>query len=145
MEKIRQDKILNVPNALTMLRFALMPFFVWQFFSGHMAAALGIYVTVQLTDMLDGLIARRFHLVTNFEEALLVAGGAVALHRGIVVHAKHIGKVATVAFALAIVLSFLSAQPWDRIAMGLAVVLTLGALVFYTADMLGPLRAAKRK
>ena len=41
-------------------------------------------------------------------------------------------------------LSFLSAQPWDRIAMGLAVVLTLGALVFYTADMLGPLRAAKR-
>ena len=66
MEKIRQDKILNVPNALTMLRFALMPFFVWQFFSGHMTAALGIYVTVQLTDMLDGLIARRFHLVTNF-------------------------------------------------------------------------------
>ena len=180
MQKIRQDKILNVPNALTMLRFALMPFFVWQFFSGHMAAALGIYVTVQLTDMLDGLIARRFHLVTNFgklmdpladklmlltvlvcfgidgrvpwwiialvvfKEALLVAGGAVALHRGIVVHAKHIGKVATVAFALAIVLSFLSAQPWDRIAMGLAVVLSLGALVFYTADMLGPLRAAKR-
>ncbi len=47
MEKIRQDKILNVPNALTMLRFALMPFFVWQFFSGHMAAAFFIYVAVQ--------------------------------------------------------------------------------------------------
>ena len=180
MEKIRQEKILNVPNALTILRFVLMPFFVWQFFKGNTTTAFVIYVIVQLTDMLDGFIARRCHLVTNFgklmdpladklmlltvlicfgvdgrvswwiialvlvKEASLVVGGAVALHRGIVVHAKHIGKGATVVFALAIVSSFLSWNPVDVWLMYAAVALTLSALVFYAVDMLGPLRAAKR-
>ncbi len=180
VEKIRQEKILNVPNALTILRFVLLPFFVWQFFRGHTTTAFIIYIVVQLTDMLDGLIARKCNLVTNFgklmdpladklmlltvlicfgidgrvpwwiialvlvKEAALVVGGAVALHRGIVVHAKHIGKVATVVFALSIVLNFMSMSPLDRYVLYAAVALTLSALVFYAADMLGPLREAKK-
>lgn len=66
MEKIKREKILNVPNLLTMLRIVLVPFFIWQYMRDNKLAALTIFLIVQLTDLLDGMIARHYHLVTNF-------------------------------------------------------------------------------
>jgi CDP-diacylglycerol--glycerol-3-phosphate 3-phosphatidyltransferase len=66
VERIKQDKILNVPNVLTMARIAALPFVIWRFVAGDRVGALVLYVLVVLTDLLDGYIARRYHKITNF-------------------------------------------------------------------------------
>ena len=61
---------MNLPNKLTMLRVIMVPFFVafllltpehpmfkW--------IAFGLFVIASLTDLLDGYIARKYHLITN--------------------------------------------------------------------------------
>lgn len=63
--------MMNLPNKLTMLRILLIPFFVvFMLISPGEAAyrwiALGIFITASLTDLLDGKIARKYGLVTNF-------------------------------------------------------------------------------
>ena len=63
---------MNLPNKLTVLRVILIPFFVIALmaFGGsvrmlrYLAAA--IFIVASLTDLLDGKIARRYNLVTNF-------------------------------------------------------------------------------
>ena len=61
---------MNTPNKLTMLRVILIPFFV-VFLLGNFGTwskwvALAIFIVASLTDMLDGYLARRDNLVTNF-------------------------------------------------------------------------------
>ena len=62
---------MNLPNKLTILRVILIPFFVvFRLFDITGAAdkwiALVIFCVASLTDMLDGKIARKYNLVTNF-------------------------------------------------------------------------------
>ena len=63
---------MNLPNKLTMLRIILVPFFVlFMLLSGdiflhHNLVALAIFGIASYTDHLDGKIARRDHLITNF-------------------------------------------------------------------------------
>ena len=64
---------MNLPNKLTILRVILIPFFVvFMLFDITGAAdkwiALVIFCVASLTDMLDGKIARKYNLVTNFGE-----------------------------------------------------------------------------
>lgn len=66
MDKIKQEKIWNVPNVLTLARIAALPFVVWRFMEGDRYGALAIYVLVVLTDVVDGFIARRYDKITNF-------------------------------------------------------------------------------
>ena len=64
---------MNLPNKLTVVRVLMIPFFVWFMLpslGGEMAAskwiALAIFCIASLTDLLDGKIARKYNLVTNF-------------------------------------------------------------------------------
>lgn len=62
---------MNLPNKLTVLRVILIPFFVFflmaPYFPGYgNYIAVAIFIVASLTDMLDGKIARKYHLVTNF-------------------------------------------------------------------------------
>ncbi len=70
---------MNVPNKLTVFRVILIVPFVllmlggqagWPIFAGIAAytdyIALAIFVIASLTDLLDGKIARKYNLVTNF-------------------------------------------------------------------------------
>lgn len=62
---------MNMPNKLTCVRIIMIPFFVF-FMLADVAGsagkwiALGIFVVASLTDTLDGYLARRDNLVTNF-------------------------------------------------------------------------------
>ena len=61
---------MNLPNKLTMFRVILIPFFV-MFMLVDITLydkwiALGIFIVASLTDLLDGKIARKYNLVTNF-------------------------------------------------------------------------------
>lgn len=62
---------LNLPNRLTLLRVALVPLYLlllW-FSQGSLALsvlALAVFAAASLTDLFDGRIARKRHLITNF-------------------------------------------------------------------------------
>ena len=76
MEEKKKAKALNLPNALSLLRMALVPFFVWSVLAMDMTTLWGrlvpaiIFAVTSLTDCLDGQIARRCNLVTNFGKFL---------------------------------------------------------------------------
>jgi len=59
---------MNIPNVLSCLRFALIPLFMWRYLTAETPAqfwaAVGIIALSCLTDVLDGIIARRFHMET---------------------------------------------------------------------------------
>lgn len=61
---------MNLPNKLTILRVILVPVFVvflMMDITGHDKwIALSIFIIASLTDMLDGKIARKYNLITNF-------------------------------------------------------------------------------
>jgi len=53
-----RSRILTVPNQLTFLRLAFLPFFIIAIEYDHYALALGILVAGGVSDGLDGLLAR---------------------------------------------------------------------------------------
>lgn len=173
LRKLFSD-VWNVPNVLTMLRLALIPVFVALHSRGAMYPALAVFCIASLTDALDGIIARKYHLITSFgklmdpladklmvctalicqgcigvfpwaaiiivaiKEAVMIFGGAYMLKRGIVVYANHLGKIATVSFISALILSFFHASfstmelPVDRIVLWISVGMALLALADYS-------------
>jgi cardiolipin synthase (CMP-forming) len=54
-------RILTVPNQLTFLRLAFLPFFIIAIKYEHYAVALGILVLAGFSDGLDGLLARNLN------------------------------------------------------------------------------------
>lgn len=66
----RKNKNLNVPNALTVLRILLIIPFVWLFVENKIIPAAVVLVVSGLTDMFDGMIARRFHQFTELGQML---------------------------------------------------------------------------
>lgn len=61
---------MNLPNKLTLMRIILVPFFVAflliDSMPHHYLIALVIFIIASLTDMLDGKIARKNNMVTDF-------------------------------------------------------------------------------
>ena len=63
---------MNLPNKLTVLRVIMIPFFVFFLLlegganSTWRYVAAAIFIVASLTDLLDGKIARKYNLVTNF-------------------------------------------------------------------------------
>lgn len=62
---------MNLPNKLTVLRVIMVPFFVFFMLTDVSGAngkwiALALFVVASLTDFLDGKLARKYNLVTNF-------------------------------------------------------------------------------
>ena len=60
---------MNLPNKLTLLRIILTPIFMAVLYMGFPGAnwvALAIFIIASFTDLLDGKIARKYNLVTDF-------------------------------------------------------------------------------
>ena len=160
MEHIKQDQIINIPNALTVVRILLLPVVVWRFMIGD------------ATDALDGIIARKFNQITALgklldpladklslvtllglfvsdgqiplwvlsiilvKEVTMVIGGGVALKRGVVVYALPIGKVTTVVFVLSIIARFLALTQIADTLLWISVALSMVALIWYAVDLM---------
>jgi cardiolipin synthase len=56
---------LNVPNCLTLLRVALVPFVVGAILDGRSFLALELFALAAVTDVLDGAAARRLRISTK--------------------------------------------------------------------------------
>ena len=82
---------MNLPNKLTIFRVILIPFFVFfllaPYFEGYgNYIATAIFAVASITDLLDGKIARKYNLVTNFgkfmdplADKLLVSSAMICL------------------------------------------------------------------
>ena len=63
---------MNLPNKLTILRVLMIPFFLFFLLTDIVGGeyskyiALAIFIVASLTDLIDGKIARKYNLVTNF-------------------------------------------------------------------------------
>ncbi|TSD96080.1 CDP-diacylglycerol--glycerol-3-phosphate 3-phosphatidyltransferase [Skermania sp. ID1734] len=64
--------VLNIANVLTVVRIGLVPIFVWALFlgDGHSTSgritAFAIFAVAAITDRVDGQLARKYGLVTDF-------------------------------------------------------------------------------
>lgn len=68
--KIDFTKKENIPNLLTLGRIVLIPVFIlilciWNSVAGHAVAAV-VFALASITDYLDGYLARKWKVVTNF-------------------------------------------------------------------------------
>lgn len=57
---------MNLPNKLTTLRMILVPVFIVAYLMGYNYVSAAIFIVASLTDFLDGHIARKRNLITNF-------------------------------------------------------------------------------
>ena len=81
---------MNTPNKLTVLRMVLVPIFMVVYMTQaipfHMVFAAAIFIIASITDWLDGYLARKHQIVTNFgkfmdplADKLLVTGALLCL------------------------------------------------------------------
>ena len=155
---------MNLPNKLTLLRIVLiLPFLLVLYLNVPYAAyiALAIFIIASLTDMLDGQIARKRNLITDFGKfadpladkmlvtaamlwfveigqmpawALLIVSGLrmVASDKGRVIAAGWSGKVKTASTMVCIVLMFLPIPPvLNTVCVGVIVITTIYSGVEY--------------
>ena len=67
---MKLKQILSLPNVLSFIRLALIPFILWAFFIGEVFLSAGLIVLSALTDIVDGYIARTYDMVTPLGKAL---------------------------------------------------------------------------
>jgi len=63
--------VVNVPNALTVLRLIMVPLFGWMLLDHQQNitwrwVSTAVFILALLTDLADGKIARKYNLITNF-------------------------------------------------------------------------------
>lgn len=66
-----KSQILTIPNLLSLFRIILIPFIVWAYCGiNNPYLSLGLIVLSALTDIVDGFIARKFNMVSDFGKVL---------------------------------------------------------------------------
>ena len=169
-----------VPNALTVIRFLLIPIIVIACVQGQYILAIAVLSISGLTDILDGTIARKYKYITDFgklmdpladkatqisllttlfikgaipiwilaivvlKEFCMVSGASFLYGKELVVSSKWYGKLATVLFYVAMVISLFLEQIGnttnniikaigiaDTVIYYLAVITTIASLIMY--------------
>lgn len=169
-----------VPNLLTILRFLLIPIIVIACVQGDYILAIVVFTVSGITDILDGTIARKYNLISDFgklmdpladkatqisllttlfikgvipiwilavvvlKEFCMVSGASFLYGKELVVSSKWYGKLATVLFYAAMVISLLLEQIGestsslikaigvaDNILYYFAVITTIASLIMY--------------
>jgi cardiolipin synthase len=66
-----EDRILTIPNVITVVRLLCLPLFLWLLFhEENRAAAAWLLGGLGATDFLDGYVARHFHQTSNLGKVL---------------------------------------------------------------------------
>lgn len=162
----------HVPNTLTILRFILIPFILVSLVKNNYMLTFIFLTASGLTDILDGYIARKFDLITNFgklvdpladkctqitvlttlalkgiipvwiiiilflKEFIMISGASFLYGKELVVSSKWYGKLSTVLFYIAIVMSlaikyFNINYSFDIYIYYLALIFTIFSLFMY--------------
>ena len=71
MDDAGEDRILTIPNVITIARLCLLPVFLWLLFArDDRASAAWLLAALGTTDFFDGYIARHFNQVSNLGKIL---------------------------------------------------------------------------
>ncbi len=140
------DRVLTVPNAVTSVRLACIPVFVWLLFGADRQTAAAILLAaLGATDWIDGTVARRYHQVTTVGKVLdpvadrvlvltaviaITVHGAVPLWFGLATMAREV-----VVSGAVLVLASLGAARMDVLWVGKAG--TFALMFAYPAFLLG--------
>ena len=125
----------NIPNALTLARIALIPIFILILTFGHSPAmhilAGIIFALASITDYLDGYLARKWQVVTNFgkfadpmADKLLVMSAFIETG-GTVLAAAMPGKIKTFTQMFAILFLLLHWTLLGQILLYIALIFTI--------------------
>ncbi len=66
----QKSNLLTVPNAISLFRLCLIPAILWLYLKKQRYAAAGVLTLSAFSDVLDGRIARRYHLVSDWGKIL---------------------------------------------------------------------------
>ena len=140
------DRIVTVPNAITLVRLACIPLFLWLLFGlGRQTEAAVLLAVLGATDWVDGFVARRFHQVSTFGKVLdpvadrilvvtaviaIIVYGAVPLWFGVATLAREV-----VVSGAVLLLAMLGATRIDVLWVGKAG--TFALMFAYPAFLLG--------
>ena len=69
-ERKPRNQNLTVPNALSVLRIIIVPFFAWYFLRDELTVAVALLLLSGFSDLFDGLIARKFNQITELGKML---------------------------------------------------------------------------
>ena len=69
-ERLKKDNILTIPNLMSLFRILLIPAIIWLYRRGDYKQAIAVVALSALTDVLDGKVARRFHMVSDVGKVL---------------------------------------------------------------------------
>ena len=67
---LTREQIFTIPNFMSFFRVVLLPFIVWTYWKGSYDVAVGLLLLSAVTDMLDGVIARKFNMVSDLGKML---------------------------------------------------------------------------
>ena len=68
---LRKNQILTIPNLLSLVRLLLIPVILWLYIGvKNNALAIAVIILSGLTDVADGFIARKFHMISDFGKIL---------------------------------------------------------------------------
>lgn len=123
---LKRDQILTIPNLLSLVRLLLIPVIVW-LYAGK-GTRLGAVITIALsgmTDVADGIIARRFHMESDF--------------------GKILDPIADKLTQLAVLLCLVGERPelWILVALFVVKELVMGLLGLFTIRKKGVVGGAK--
>ena len=159
----------HVPNALTIVRFLLIPVIIFACAQGNYIGTIILLTLSGITDILDGTIARKYNLISDFgklmdpladkltqvsllttlfikdiipmwiliivvlKEFCMVSGASFLYGKELVVSSKWYGKLATVLFYLAMVLSLVFQQISPMIQKDLTLFIKENSILYYLA------------
>lgn len=67
---LTKEQILTIPNFMSLIRLAMVPVIVGLYWRGKYYAAAGLVLLSALTDILDGIVARRLDMVSDLGKIL---------------------------------------------------------------------------
>lgn len=159
----------HIPNALTIVRFLLIPIIIIACIQEEYIWAIIILTISGLTDVLDGTIARKFNLISDFgklmdpladkltqisllttlfikniiplwilvivvaKEFCMVSGASFLYGKELVVSSKWYGKLATVLFYVAMVISLFVENISSVMDKKLGIIRTTNNIIYYLA------------
>lgn len=159
----------HIPNIFTIMRFLLIPVIVISCIEKNYVLAIVLITLSGATDILDGAIARKYNLITDFgklmdpladkatqisiltilcvenivpiwilvivimKEFCMVSGASFLYGKELVVSSKWYGKLATVLFYLAIVISLILQQINGNTEWNMTIINHISDGIYYAA------------
>lgn len=67
---LTKEQIFTIPNFMSFFRVVLLPFIIWTYWKESYDVAVGLLILSAVTDALDGVIARKFNMVSDLGKML---------------------------------------------------------------------------